>query len=147
MWIVRVDDGSSEVWLAGRGNVSDPRFSPDGKWVAYRSDETGASEVYVRPFPGPGGAVRVSTAGGGNPSWRGDGRELFYIDLAGTLRAVDVDASETLQLSTPHPLFQVRSPASGDTRYDVMLDGQMFVVREAPAAPLTLVQQWQQLLP
>ena len=146
LWIVRVDDGSSEIWPAGRGNVSEPRFSPDGNWVAYRSDETGMSEVYVRPFPGPGGALRVSMAGGGNPSWRGDGRELFYIDLAGTLLAVDVDASETLQLSTPQPLFQVGPPSAGTTRYDVTSDGQKFLIRESAAAPLTLVQQWHQLL-
>lgn len=85
-------------------------------------------------------------AGGGNPSWRGDGRELFYIDLAGTLLAVNVDASETLQLSTPQPLFQVGSPSAGTTRYDVTPDGQKFLIRESPAAPLTLVQQWHHLL-
>ena len=144
--IVRVEDGAAETWLAADGNLSEGRFSPDGRWVAYRSDETGESEVYVRPFPGPGSPVRVSTAGGAHPSWRRDGRELFYIELAGNLMAVDIAASETLELSAPEALFQVGPPRFTVTRYDVTPDGQRFLVAPVVPTPLTLVQQWPQLL-
>ena len=65
----------------------DAQFSPDGKWIAYQSNESGRFEVYVQPFPGPGGKTQVSTGGGAQPRWQRDGRELFYIALDGQLHA------------------------------------------------------------
>ena len=67
-------------WLATRFNETNPQFSPDGRWLAYTSDESGKTEVYVRPFPGPGQKRLVSSEGGTEPRWRGDGREIFYRD-------------------------------------------------------------------
>src|SRR4029077_20755384 len=70
-------------------------FSPDGKWVAYQSDESGTDEVYVRPFPGPGGAALVSVGGGHSPRWSGDGKELYYISPDFKLMAAKVRVQGT----------------------------------------------------
>ena len=67
-------------FLPGSGNKADGQISPDGKWVAYESDETGEWEVYISPYPGGGGKLQVSRGGGEEPRWRGDGKEIFYLD-------------------------------------------------------------------
>jgi Tol biopolymer transport system component len=126
-------------------------FSPDGRWLAYASDESGRSEVYVQPFPGPGSKSRVSTAAGGQPRWRRDGRELFYREPAGRFMAVPVTArGGTFEAGTPQPLFEVRANPTPGTQYDVTGDGQRFIVsvpaRAEGASPLTLVLNWPALL-
>ena len=81
-------------------------FSPDGHWVAYQSDESGRVEIYVRPFPGPGGQWQVSTAGGKAPRWRPDGTELYYIAPDSRLMAASIAASGTaLQPGLPTALL------------------------------------------
>src|SRR5262249_13105521 len=70
-----------------------PMFSPDGRWMAYMSQESGTSEIYVRPFPGPGGRRQISTAGGGYPVWSRDGRELLYRDASQRIMVVSVTAN------------------------------------------------------
>ncbi|MFN2240082.1 MAG: TolB family protein, partial [Thermoanaerobaculia bacterium] len=71
--------GEDQTLVATSFNETSPRFSPDGRWIAYASDVSGAPEVYVRPFEGKGAAVRVSRDGGSQPRWRGDGRELYFL--------------------------------------------------------------------
>ena len=129
------------------------RFSPDGRWVAYTSNESGRDEVYVQSFPVPGAKFPISAGGGMEPQWRKDGTELFYISEDRTLMAVPVklasSASEPLQVGQAKPLFSV--PVV-DTfivgrSYEVSNDGQRFLLR-APAsgdtAPsLTAVLNWQ----
>ena len=112
------------------------------------SDETGSPEVYVRSFPEAGRPLRVSTAGGSTPAWRGDGRELFYLDLTGTLLAIEVEGTVSLELSSPTKLFHVTdgNPRGAVTRYDVTPDGQRFLVTPQVMRPLGLVQQWPLLL-
>ncbi|HEY3203267.1 MAG TPA: protein kinase [Thermoanaerobaculia bacterium] len=123
------------------------RFSPDGRWIAYASDESGKFEVYVQAFPGPGGKWRVSTAGGGNPAWRRDGRELFYLSLDNKLMALPVTPGGTFHAGSPVPLFPVHPK---DFHNDVSSDGRRFMVNSLPAdqgsPPLELLVHWTSLL-
>jgi len=137
----------------------DARFSPDGHWVAYVSNESGRYEVYVRPFPpnplpqsisNAGGKQRISDTGGSSPMWRKDGKALYYIGGDGKLTVVTISAgSSTFQAGAPNPLFTVppRGPQKpGMTRWAPSPDGKRFLflvpeVREA--APLTVVLNWQ----
>ncbi|MGE5176023.1 MAG: TolB family protein, partial [Hyphomicrobiales bacterium] len=109
-----------------------PAFSPDGKWLAYASNESGRPEIYVQPFPGPGGKWQASIAGGRDPRWRGDGKELYFISMSGALMAVDVTLGTSVDLGTPHALFQPVPTISGLTmhNYDVSADGQRFLIRK-----------------
>jgi len=108
------------------------QVSPDGKWLAYASDESGNWEVYVTTFPGGAGKWQVSRGGGTEPRWRGDGKEIFYINPGGMLMAVPVNATGTFATGTPVSLFQVRGRApisSTDVfTYDVSKDGKRFLV-------------------
>jgi hypothetical protein len=129
-----------------RFNEHQARFSVDGRWVAYASDESGRSEVYVQSFPSLGRKTLVSTAGGYQPSWRTDGRELFYLSEDRTLMSVDdVRVATELELGMPRPLFKapLAEPGYGRNRYDPFGDGQRFVVdvvkREEPDLPRLVV--------
>ncbi|MGH9487245.1 MAG: protein kinase domain-containing protein [Terriglobales bacterium] len=132
-------------------NGHDGKFSPGGRWVAYVSDETGRSEIYLTPFPGPGPRVRVSTAGGTAPSWRGDGKELFYISPDKKLMAAAVDTAATpLRIGAVQPLFGLNFETVGNSGayppYAVTSDGQRFlaITTTGPTAepPLTVVVNW-----
>jgi serine/threonine protein kinase len=107
--------------------------APDAQWVAYDSDETGRSEIYVRSFsPGGGGAKwLVSSNGGSQPRWRADGKELYYVAPGNMMMAVDVSTNPTLRSATPHALFSSSGLATGDSRrfqYDVTGDGKRFLL-------------------
>ena len=119
------------------------QFSPDGHWLAYNSNESGESEVYVVPFPGPGGKVRISTVRGDNARWRRDGKEIFY--LAGnTLMAAAVTAKGSrFEVGAVQRLFEVPM-VDGYWPYDVSRDGQRFLVNtlEGEVPPLTIVVNW-----
>jgi serine/threonine protein kinase len=125
------------------------RFSPDGHWIAYQSEESGVREVYVSSFPGPGEKWQVSTAGGFLPNWRRDGRELFYLSPDDKIMAVPVRLDPTFQAGSPTALFSVRPPA-GRWAFDVSADGQRFLVNtdvgEEPTPSLTLLVDWTALL-
>ncbi|MGP0070602.1 MAG: TolB family protein [Bryobacteraceae bacterium] len=105
------------------------RFSPDGRWIAYSSNESGKNEISVRSFDAAtgtaGNPVIVTSGGGRTPLWRGDGKELFYISADGTATAVDVKAGATFQTGAPKPLFKV--PA-GLLFWDVSPDGLRFLM-------------------
>ncbi len=122
------------------------RFSPDGKWVAYVSDESGGEQVYVAPFPGPGGKWQVSTAGGAYPAWRGDGKEIFFLSSDDKLMAADVSArGSDFQVGAVRALFQARALRAGNV-YDASRDGQRFLLNtastEKSGLPVTLVVNW-----
>jgi serine/threonine protein kinase/Tol biopolymer transport system component len=122
-----------------------PQFSPDGRWIAYRSPESGRSEVYVRPFPGPGGKWQVSTDGGDAPIWNRNGRELFYRN-GDRVMAAAVSLGQTFAVGPPRELFRGAYDASSETSYDVAPDGQHFLMirREQSSAPahLNVVLDW-----
>ena len=124
-------------------------FSPNGRWIAYTTDETGQPNVYVQPFLRAGGKTRISPNGGRNPHWRADGRELFYLDASGTMTVVPIDATDTFGL--PKALFPT-GLVSTNNMYAVTRDGQRFLVDAGPLAlglaqrpqitPLTVIVNW-----
>jgi Tol biopolymer transport system component len=124
-------------------------FSPDGRWIAYTTDEAGPPNVYVQPFLRAGGKHRISPNGGRNPHWRADARELFYLDASGTMTVVPIDATDTFGL--PKALFPT-GMVSTNNMYAVTKDGQRFLVDAGPLAlglaqrpqitPLTVIVNW-----
>jgi len=127
------------------------QLSPDSRWMAYASDESGQREVYVRPFPSGPGRWKLSIDGGSQPRWRGDGAELYFAAAAGKMMAVSVKATPgarpTFEASVPTPLFDTRLyDGALAYEYDVTADGQRFVVNTnvagAYATPLTVVVNW-----
>jgi len=144
---VSLADKKVSPLLPGRGNKSDGQISPDGKWLAYESDETGEWEVYITPYPSGGGKLQASRGGGKEPRWRGDGKEIFYLDPAGKIVAVDVNSEGTLSTGAPKTLFQAHARgavSSSDLfNYDVTPDGQRFIVdryvKPAQARPLSII--------
>ncbi len=129
----------------------DGHFSPDGRWIAYSSNETGSYEIYIRSFPDGVHFKRVSYAGGMHPRWRADGRELFFLGPGWKVMAVEMELEPELKIGTPTPLFQM---VMADilkgyvSPYDVSPDGQRFLVisPQTRPIPLTLVQHWTGLL-
>jgi eukaryotic-like serine/threonine-protein kinase len=122
------------------------QFSPDGRWVAYQSDESGKYEVYVAAFPGPVRKWQISTAGGINPRWRRDGTEIFYFAPDNKLMAAAVNGQGvSFEVGTVKPLFQTRTTGAFN-EYDVAPDGQRFLINTLPeqtsSAPLTVVLNW-----
>jgi Tol biopolymer transport system component len=132
----------------------DAQFSPDGKWIAYHSNESGKHEVYVQPFRGPGERKRVSISGGAQARWRSDGRELFYLTLEGQLVAVPMAVRAdglAVQPGTAVPLFNAEvGEVLGIAlhTYIVAPDGQRFLIDrvvEQTAAPISLILNWKGL--
>jgi hypothetical protein len=125
-----------------------PAFSPDGHWLAYISDESGRYEVYVQPYPGPGGKTQISTDGGTEPVWNRNGRELFYRS-GEKMMAVDITTQPSFSAGKPKMLFQGPYLPTGTTVpfYDVSPDGGRFLMLSPaePTTPLTqivVVQNW-----
>lgn len=127
------------------------QFSPDGHWVAYTSNESGLSEIYVIPFPpsSSGGKWLVSRGGGVQGRWASNGKELFYISPDNTMMQVDVDTRPTFHAGTPRPLFQSEMVdtgiRSGPNSWDLAPDGKRFLIispKSQYAASITLVLNW-----
>src|SRR5579864_356537 len=139
-----------KVLLQGNWIVRNAQFSPDGKWIAYSSNEAGAFEIYVSPFPNAGSKWQVSRGGGEEPRWRHDGKELFYLSPEGKMMAASVKSGTGFESGAPVTLFQahVRQPiSSGDVvSYDVAADGQRFLINtkvdDPSAAPLSVILNW-----
>jgi hypothetical protein len=141
---------TSSTFLSTPFNEVQGRFSPNTRWVAYASDESGSFQVYVRPFPAASGQTPISIDGGMQPEWRRDGKELFYISADGKLTAVPVTTDgATFSAGTPHALFDVEVPEPNPpypTDYAVTADGQRFLVNtvvDQPTHPaLTVILNW-----
>ncbi len=135
--IVQPADGSAPwPYAATSADETGARISPDERWVAYTSDESGRSEVYLDAYPGPGRRVSVSSSGGAFPVWRADGRELYYWN-DGRLVAVRIDASGTQMpvVGPPTVLFSAPYYAGPNTMYDVSPDGKQFVIVVSTTKP------------
>ena len=163
IWILNLDDHSpgavngrkAQPFQQGRGFEDAPQFSPDGHWLAYASAESGRQEIYVRPYPGPGGKWQISTEGGTEPVWNPKGRELFY-RTGDKMMAVDIDTQAGFVAGKPRQLFEGPYLANpiGNARanYDVSADGQRFLMiksmQQGQAVPtqINVVLNWDEEL-
>jgi Tol biopolymer transport system component len=125
---------------------SGAEYSPDGRWIAYHCDDSDEHQVYVQPFPGPGGKWRVSIGGGMNPRWRSDGRELLFATGDGKVMAAAVDGSgDRFEVGAVRELFELRRLPPHDLEFDVSSDGQRFLVRslaDTAQEPVRLIFNW-----
>ena len=152
LWILPVaqSDAKPRPYLRKTFNESMGQFSPDTRWVAFQSDESGRYEVYIDTFPEPHGQVRISTGGGVMPEWGAGGRELFYVSPDSMLMSVSLKrGSGSLEPSAPHALFPLLVIDTDVNPYDAARDGQRFLVLETAehaAQPLTVIVNWPALL-
>jgi Tol biopolymer transport system component len=149
LWVLPMSGDRQPVpFLQTKFNEQQAQFSPDGKWIAYTSDESGAPEVYVRTFPDSGARWRVSVSGGAQARWRRDGRELFYIAADRKLMVVDIKRGATFEASVPKTLFGTRVLSLTDFRnqYAVTADGQRFLINsttdETGTIPISVEVNW-----
>lgn len=156
IWVLTIDGDKREPRPILRTPASEryPEFSPDGRWLAYVSNESGRDEVYVQPYPGPGGRLPVSTLGGTDVAWARDGRRLYYIESGANLAFKLMEATVTMQpalsIGTPHAILE-RRDRGGQALirgYDVTADGQRFLMVKTKERPpikpteMVLVQNW-----
>jgi Tol biopolymer transport system component len=152
LWVLPIKAGGAPVpYIQAPFAQAQGQFSPNGRFVAYTSDESGRSEIYVRPFGVAGPRSQISPQGGSQPRWRPDGREMFYVSPAGTLTAVEVDTRSEFRASAPIALFSEPSLRAnnslffygGAAGYDVAPDGKRFLVnrmiRQPSGGPLQVV--------
>ena len=129
IWVLNLDEPDPFPVVVTRFNERSPAFSPDGRWLAYDSDESGRSEVYVQPYPGPGPRWLISTDGGEfpvwSPVWSPEGLELFY-RTNDSMMSVKIDTVSTFTAGIPSVLFEL--PYTPLSMYDVTRDGQHFVM-------------------
>jgi Tol biopolymer transport system component len=150
LWVLRLSDRKAQPFLQTRSNESAPRFSPDGRWLAYTSDESGRKEIFVQPYPGPGGKWQISTEGGVEPLWNRNGRELFY-RTGKKMMAVEISTKPSFSAGAPKTLFEgeyVLLPTISTPNYDVSSDGQRFLMLKAveqahsPPTQINVVLNW-----
>jgi eukaryotic-like serine/threonine-protein kinase len=151
LWYFSWPESVAKPLIQANWTVQNAHFSPDGRWMVYASNETGNMEIYVSTFPSGDGKWQVSSAGGQEPRWRQDGKELFYLSAEGKMMAVAVTPGSAFKAGSPVRLFQTthrRQPISAQDRfsYDVSGDGQRFLINtkldEANVAPLSIHLNW-----
>jgi Tol biopolymer transport system component len=151
IWTMPLEgDRKPAAFLRTQFDESHAQFSPDGKWVAYQSNESGSIQIYLQTFPPIGGKWQVSTGGGVQPRWRGDGREIYYV-RGGRMWAASIrTAGGRVEIDPPHELLPIGFNTGPEYFYDVSHDGQRFLAFQLPdiigsqsANPLTVVSNWQ----
>ena len=151
LWLLPLSgDQKPVVYLQTPFNEVHGQFSPDGKWIAYASDETGETQVYVQSVPISDGKWQISKSGGDQPAWRNDGKELFYLSADRKMMAVPTTIGSAFQMGAPQALFDAPVQAAaitGDRNYYVAsADGQRFLLRkvfeEKPPTPITIALDW-----
>jgi serine/threonine-protein kinase len=153
IWVLRLSDHTPQPFLRTPSNESTPRFSPDGRWLVYVSDESGRYEVYAQPYPGPGGKRQISTEGGTEPLWNRNGQELFYRS-GNKMMAVQITTQPSFAFGSPRRLFDASQymPPTGPysypfPNYDVSPDGQRFLMITKEAKPqINVVVNWSEEL-
>ncbi len=148
IWILHRDGETPEPFLVTAFNEDLSAFSPDGRWLAYQSNESGRYEVYAQPFPGPGSRSLISTNGGREPMWSSNGNELFYRN-GDSLMVVAIEADSVFTPGVPRFLlewkFPLIPPRDGARAYDVTPDGRRFVmlrVVQEELSELNVVLNW-----
>ena len=149
IWVLRLGDRKAQPFLRTPFNEAAPRFSPDGRWLAYMSDESGRYEIYVQPYPGPGGKWQISTEGGTEPVWNPNGRELFYRS-GDKMMAVDIATQPGFRCGQAPDALRGAVPAGSgpDRQLRCLPDGQRFLMlkasEQAAAAPtqINVVLNW-----
>jgi eukaryotic-like serine/threonine-protein kinase len=149
LWFVAIPELRATQFLKASSSLKNGRFSPDGKWVAYSSNESGQWEIYVTSFPEAHGKWQVSNAGGDQPKWRSDGKELFYLSNDSKMMAVPVKTGANFDAGTPMALFQANPremvATSEQFSYDVSKDGQKFLINtqlKTAMTPISVVLNW-----
>jgi Tol biopolymer transport system component len=143
------NDGRVSAFLDSKFSETFPEFSPDGRWIAYTCNDSKRDEVYVKPFPGPGGAKKVSQEGGTDPLWARNGKQLFY-RWQNQRWAVEVQNGSTLRLGKPRLLFERQdyTLAAPIRTWDISLDNQRFLMvklderKPRHVREMILVQNW-----
>jgi len=147
IWVIPLDENEEPFPVVQTQFTNEyPAFSPDGRWLAYVSDETGRPEIYVRPFPGPGRRWQISTGGGGKPVWTKNGREIVYLDQQRNYTAVEIRLQEnSVEVGEAHTLFTPLGIV-GMRPYDVSADGETIIYSTLPVAGehdyITLIVNW-----
>ena len=148
-------DGSGEEipLVTGVALADEPRFSPDGRWVAFHAAAQRSPEVYAIRFPPTGERWQLSTSGGVQPRWRADGRELYYLAPGGQMMAVPLPTGDPSRAGRPEPLFDLRfDPSAAFDQFAPSADGQRFVIRRplrtgsADTAPVHVLVNWVETL-
>ena len=150
IWILPLSGDRKPVpFMPSSFNQKSARFSPDGHWIAYASDESGGYQAYIAPFPGGGRKWQVSNAGGSQPLWSKDGKELYYLAPDNTIMSATVTAAgNEVKIGIPNALFRTHPRNFDSGMYDVTRDGRFLVSSGADdsAAPLTLISNWPALV-
>ena len=150
LWVLPMTGGAPQRLVEGGAADVEGQFSPDCRWVAYSSNESGRWEVYVVPFPRKEGKYQISTSGGQQPRWREDGKELFFLSRDRKLMAVSVKVGTNFEFTTPIALFETRvhEPVTAEEffTYDASPDGQRFVINvngeQNTAPPVDIITNW-----
>jgi WD40 repeat protein len=150
IWVLRLGDRTEDMFLGTPYNEGAAQFSPDGRWLAYASNESGHYEIYVQPYPGPGGKLQISTDGGGEPLWNPNGRELFYRS-GNKMMAVEIATQPSFSAGKSKMLFAGQYQASPspvpNANFDVSPDGQRFLMvkpggQDQAATQINVVLNW-----
>ncbi len=150
LWFLTMPEQKSSLFLKAPSSLKIGRFSPDGRWVAYASNESGRWEIYVTSFPQAHGKWQISNGGGDQPKWRGDGKELFYLSPEGRIMAASVTTGANFDVGAPTTLFQANAregvATSEQVSYDIDKDGQKFLIntqlKQGETMPMSVVLNW-----
>jgi len=147
LWTYSLQEKKAEPWLEGPLDQFQARISPNGRWIAYSSTESGHQEVYVQAFPSKGEGRWQVSRGGGQPTWRADGKEIYYLTTDGNMMAADVRTDGDFDVGTPRLLFKAPFKSTTGSGYDVGPDGKRFVANllkanDRSGQSTTIVLNW-----
>ena len=139
-------DRTPKVFVSSKQSELNGTFSPDGRWVAYQSNASNRYEIVVRPFPDKDPARTISRDGGKYPRWRGDGKELFFVSLTGTMMAVGFDATNGVPQGVPQPLFRHADQGRRQPTVRSRQERSALLLKVVPDPQMVAVMDWRTLL-